>query len=165
MTGPRIVGGEARGKTSLAPAPDKGWRLLGTLGVVFAVVAAADLALAWYPAAFGNPEWEFGTVTSVMGGLPLVAMGLALWFGAAVARGKRGSLRLVSVVLLLLSLVLLAALALYLRRVPGALAGVTDPVIRSGLREAIAKTVLQGLLFPAAFVWMGIKGWRHAALE
>jgi len=112
-----------------------------------------------------TPEWEFGTVTSVLGSLPLPAMGLALWFGAAVARGKRGSLRLVSVVLFLLSLAILAALILYGRRVPAALASVTDPVIRSGLKEAVVKTVLQGLLFPAAFIWMGIKGWQHAASD
>jgi hypothetical protein len=158
-----MVGGKDRGRGVLGPAPETGWRLLGGMGLVFAVVALADLALAWYPANFGNAEWEFGTVTAVLGGLPLLAMGVALLFGAAVARGQEGKLRVVSIVLALFAVLILAMLGLYVRRIPAALAGVTQPEIGEGLREAIVKTVLQGLLYPAAFLWMSVKGWKHVS--
>lgn len=166
MAGPKIlVGREGEAPRVIGPAPEVGWRLLGGAGFAFSVVAAVDLALAWYPLGFGNAEWEFGTVTAVLGNLPLLIMGLGLLFSSAVGRGKAGLLKTISVIWLLLALLVVAMLALHLRRVPEALAAVTDPLVNEGLRESIAKVVLQGVLYPLAFAWMGMKGWRHASSE
>ena len=60
------------------------------MGWLFSVVAAADLVLAWYPTLLGNAEWEFGTATTTLEHLPLLAVGLALVFGSAVAREPGG---------------------------------------------------------------------------
>ena len=166
MTGPKIlVGREVEASRVIGPAPEVGWRLLGGAGFAFAVVAAVDLALAWYPLGFGSAEWEFGTVTAVLGNLPLFIMGLGLLFSSAVGQGKAGLLKTISVIWLLLSLLVLGMLALHVRRVPEALGSVTDPLLNEGLRESIAKVVAQGVLYPLAFAWMGIKGWRHASSE
>jgi len=166
MTGPKIlVGRESEAPKVIGPAPEVGWRLLGGAGFAFAVVAAADLALAWYPMGFGSAEWEFGTVTAVLGNLPLLIMGLGLLFAAAVGRGKAGLLKAISVVWLLLALMVLVMLGLYARRIPEALRVVTEPVLREGIQEGMVKAVVQGVLYPLAFAWMGIKGWRYASTE
>lgn len=163
MTSSRIlIKGDEKNRSALEPAPATGWYLLGGIGLVFAVVALADLVLVWYPARFGDLEWEFGTVTSVLGGLPLFSMGLVLSFGAAVARGNLRLLRIWSVALGFIGVVLLAILLLYLRSIPAALETVTDPVLKVGLQKAILKTVLQGVLYPAAFLWIAKIGWHHA---
>ena len=163
MTAPRIlVKTEGPSRADMAPAPEAGWYLLGGLGLVFAIVAGADLALAWYPAAFGSREWEFGTVSAVLDGLPLFAMGLALSFGAAVARGKIGLLKFWSIVLIVAAVVILGLLGLYARTIPVALASTTDALVKVGLQKAIAKALLQGVGYTAAFLWTGILGWKHA---
>ena len=130
--------------------------------MVFAVVAAADLALAWYPLRFGDAEWEFGTVTAVFGGLPLLTMGLGLSFGAAVARGNLVRLRIVSIVLGVVGVLLLGSMVLYLTTVPVALATETDPLIKTGLNKAILKTSVEGVLYPLCYLWIAMLGWKHA---
>lgn len=166
MTGPKIlVGREGEAPTVLGPAPEVGWRLLGGAGFAFAVVAAADLALAWYPLGFGNAEWEFGTVTAVLGNFPLLIMGLGLLFSSAVGRGKAGLLKAISGLWLVLALMVVAMLALYARRVPEALQVVTEPVLREGIVESMVKVAVQGVFYPLAFAWMGIKGWKYASSE
>lgn len=166
MTGPKIlVGREGQAPRVIGPSPEVGWRLLGGAGFAFAVVAAADLALAWYPTGFGSAEWEFGTVTAVLGNLPLLIMGLGLLFAAAVGQGKAVLLKAISGVWLVLALLVLAMLVLYARRVPEALEVVTDPVLREGIKEGMAKVAVQGVLYPLAFTWMGFKGWKYASSE
>ncbi len=163
MTSSRIlIKTDEKNRHALDPSPATGWYLLGGIGLVFAVVALADLILVWYPARFGDQEWEFGTITTVLDGLPLFSMGLMLSFGAAVAKGNLRLLRIWSVVLGLVGVVLLAILLLYLRSIPLALATVTEPVLKVGLQKAILKTVLQGVLYPTAFFWVAILGWKHA---
>jgi hypothetical protein len=88
-----------------------------------------------------------------------------LVFSSAVGRGKAGLLKVISGLWLFLALMVLAMLALYARRIPEALTVVTDPVLREGIRESMAKVVVQGVLYPLAFAWMGIKGWKYASSE
>ncbi len=162
MTGSRIlIKSDEKNRSTLDPNPESGWYLLGGIGLVFSVVALADLVLAWYPLQFGDAEWEFGTATTVLGGMPLLAMGLGLSFGSAVARGKLGAVRLFAVGFGLLALLLIGVLALYAGTITPALATI-QPALKAGLQKAIIKTVAQGVLYPAAFLWIAITGWKHA---
>ncbi|MBK6420778.1 MAG: hypothetical protein IPI38_14825 [Gemmatimonadetes bacterium] len=162
MTGSRIlIKSDEKNRSTLDPNPESGWYLLGGIGLVFSVVALADLVLAWYPLQFGDAEWEFGTATTVLGGMPLLAMGLGLSFGSAVARGKLGAVRLFAVGFGLLALLLIGVLALYAGTITTALATI-QPALKAGLQKAIIKTVAQGVLYPAAFLWIAITGWKHA---
>lgn len=163
MTASRIlIKTDDKNRASLDPSPDTGWYLLGGIGLVFAVVAGADLALAWYPLKFGDAEWEFGTVTTFFGGLPLLTMGLGLSFAAAVARGNLIRLRMLSIVLGMVGAILLAALVLYLTTLPTALATQMDPLIKTGLNKAILKTSVEGVLYPLCYLWIAVLGWKHA---
>jgi len=163
MTSSRIlIKTDDKNRSALDPSPSTGWYLLGGIGLVFAVVALSDLVLVWYPLRFGDPEWEFGTATSVFGGLPLLTMGLMLALGAAVARGNLRLLQIWSVVLAMIGLALGGVLLMYSRSVPVALEVVTDPILKVGVQKAILKTALQGVLYPTAFLWIAIVGWKHA---
>jgi hypothetical protein len=164
MSTPKVlVQQEAAPRARLDAAPDFGWTLFGWLGVVFTAVGGVDLLLTWYPLHFGNAEWEFGTVSATLDGLPVLSMGLVMLAGTGAARGQRWLLRLMSVVLVVVALVIIGAALLYVTNVPIALKAVTEPAIRTGLKKAIAKASAQSLLYPVAYLWIGWQAWRHAA--
>jgi hypothetical protein len=146
----------------LARAPDFGWHLLGRLGAAFAFIGLFDVLLTWFPAAFGDAEWEFGTVTSSMDSLPVATLGLGLVLGAGVARGKRGLLRGLSIFFVVIGLAIIAAALLYVTEVPLALRAMQDPAMALALKKAIAKTSAQLVLYPLLYIWLGFTAWRHA---
>jgi len=163
MTGSRIlIKSDQKNRVPLDPSPEAGWYLLGGIGLVFAVVSFADLVLSFYPLAIGDAEWEFGTVTTVLDGLPLMTIGLGLALGAMVARGRLAGVKILSVVFALIGLVLVLLTLRYAGHISEALAAVTEPAIKVGLRKGITKTLAQGTLYPIGFFWIGTLGWKHA---
>jgi hypothetical protein len=160
MTEPRVVVGRSD-RHKWAPAPESAWRLAGGLGVLFAIVGGVDLTLTWIPLGFGNAEWEFGTVTSMMDGLPVPTLGLVALAGAGRLRGSRLLARSVAVALALLALWIVGAALLYATTVPLALRAVTDPVIRTGLEKAVIKTAVQCTAYPIGLVWLAVAAWRR----
>ena len=115
-----------------------------------------DVGLVWYPAAFGNAGWEFGSVTAALNGLPLPLMGLALILSGSLAMGRPWQARVV----VLLALVTLAAGVLYGLTVPLALKSVADPIALSGLRKAILRSVVQLLVYPPIVLYLVWRAWR-----
>lgn len=144
-----------------AQAKETGWPFLALVGWLLALVAGMDLALLWFPLGFGNPEWEFGTTTSFMNGLPVLALGLALVMGSAVATGRRRTARSVAFLLVGLVLFVLLAAAMYATTIPLALRAVENPMVRFGLQKAIVKTLVEAALYSAAFGWLAVAGWRR----
>ncbi len=133
-------------------APVGAWTLLATAGWGFLLIGAMDVGLVWYPEAFGNGGWEFGSVTAALNGLPLPVMGLVLVLAGAVARGQRTTARVVQLLSgLLLALVAIMAV-LYVLRVSEALAAVSDPLGLSGLRKAILRSASQMVVYSAVLV-------------
>jgi hypothetical protein len=160
MTEPRVVMGKPSRK-GWAPSARSTWRLLAGLGALFVVVGGADLALTWLPLGFGNPEWEFGTVTSMMDGLPVPTLGLVALVAAGQLGGSRVTSRIGSVLLAVFALWVVAAAILYATTVPLALRAVTEPVIRSGLNKAVIKTALQSVVYPIGLIWLAVAAWRR----
>lgn len=150
----------ARATASVA---EPGWMLLGGMGAAFALIGGLDLALTWYPFNLGNPEWEFGTVTSTLDGMPVYALGLALLLAAGAAGRRPWVVRGAAVLVLLTVLAILAAAFLYATTIPMALKGVENPLMRLGLQKAILKTAAQALVYPVALAWIAVGAWRHAA--
>ena len=163
MDAPRIlVREEQAGKRTWLPAaPDFGWRLLGFVGAVLFISGLLDLALAGYPFMFGNPNWEFGTIGSMLNGLPVPMLGLALLVGAAAARGWTMGLRIWSILALVAAVLILGAAAIWALNLPLAFREVQEPVARLGLKKSVFKTVAQAVLYPVAFGWLGVVGLRH----
>jgi hypothetical protein len=140
-----------------------GWQFLRLIGVAFAVVGGMDLLVAWVPQSFGQPEWEFGTISQTLDGMPVFALGLALVLTAAVVEDNRRLARVLAGVFVGLGVVILLMAVLYLTVVPLALKSVPDPVIRQGLMKAIVKAGTQSVAYPTMFTWVGIKAWRSTA--
>ena len=141
-------------------APLGAWTLLGLVGWVFLVVGGMDVGLVWYPAAFGNPAWEFGSVTAALNGLPLPLMGLALILAAASARGKATVVKVAIGTAALALVGVLGAGVLYGLTAPIAVRSVSEPLASSGLGKAILRSVVQLVAYPVALVVLMVQGRR-----
>ena len=162
----RIVSPNVVRETSAGSLTNEGtshWSLLGGMGTALFLVGMVDLILTWLPFSFGNPEWEFGTVSATLNGMPVPAVGLVLVLSYAYVMRSRWQLRALAVVSVLLAVGVLAAVALYVTDVPLALRSVPDPALRVGLWKAIVKTGLQGVVYPPVFLWLAGNAWRRAA--
>jgi hypothetical protein len=137
--------------------------LVRLVGLALAVVAYGDMVLGVFPLQIGDPQWEFGTVSRLLDSLPLVTMATVLFFAGSVAAGSRAWVRLLGSWSLIFGVILIGALALYALTLPLALDSVSDPLARSGLQRAIAKTLLQGVVYPATFIGLGLYGLRKKA--
>lgn len=158
MTAPRILVREdvKTRQKGAEPAPELGWYLLGGLGLVFALVGGLDILLAWYPPDLGSSEWKFGTVTATLNSFPLLSLGLILLTVAGLARGRTWIVRAMVLVLVLMVVVVIACAALYLPQVGNAMAAVTDPTVKLGLKRAVTKTSVQLVVYALLLSWTAV---------
>lgn len=140
----------------------RAWELLGWVGLVFAAVGLLDVALAWLPPMLGDPQWEFGTISQTLVGLPLPSLGLALFLAAGIARDRRWQVRLAGVAMGALLLLVLASALLYLTVLPLALREVTEPVARTGLLKSTVKSLALLVVYPPLFGGVAYVGWRRS---
>ena len=165
MTAPRILVREETSKTrsrGAEPAPELGWYLLGGLGLVFALVGGLDILLAWYPPDLGNSEWKFGTVTATLNSFPILSLGLILLTVGGLARGRVGLTRTMGIVLALVVVAVIACAALYLPQIGNAMAAVTDPIVKSGLKRAITKTSFQLIAYVVLLGWIALMALKRS---
>ncbi len=158
IPGERSTGGGGR-RPAGRIGSDRLWSVLAWIGFILAAMGAVDVALTWYPVDFGNAEWEFGTVTQSLNGLPTVTMGLALWLVGALVLGRDRLAMVLAMVFVALGVVVAVAALLYATTVPLAV-GSVQGAMRTGLIKAIAKTTAQSILYPLVFVVVGVKGLR-----
>lgn len=151
--------GGRRSRPEEGSHPDPAW-ILGWIGVGLAVVGGLDFLLTWVPLAFGNVEWEFGTVTASFNGLPVVTMGLGLMMYAGLRSGRRWLWWAAAIPLVVLTLVVVAGLAVYLLTLPMALGSTAQGGVRLGLQKAVVKTVAQGVVYPVIYLGLLTKGWK-----
>ena len=161
MPEPKVIVDERnRRKSVLRPEPAQAWKWIGWFGALLALAGLGDFALALIPLRIGVPEWEFGTVASVFSGLPLVTIGLGAVLGAVVARGWRPGIIVSAWFMVLFALVLLAGLGLFVLDIPMALRAVSEEAA-VGIRKAIGKTLLLGVLFPVGYIVAAVAALRH----
>jgi hypothetical protein len=148
VTNPKVMVKESRDPSLRAPmAKEVGWSILGIFGVVFLFAGGIDLALLWYPARLGVPEFEFVTISQFVAGLPVLTTGLvALALVALGTENRRLRLGVGAGVVLMLVL-LFALLVLYVLTVPVALKAQLNPDIRTGVKKSILKTTVQFLTY------------------
>lgn len=162
MTTPKVLMDTQKKGSGMAAHPERGWQAAAWLGGLLAVVGLGDFVLAFIPTAFGTPEWEFGTVASVFAGLPLPTLGLALLLGSAYARGKRKTVLALGTLLTLLAVIFGAMLVwMFLSNVPIALKSGAQGDVLLGLKKAIAKTTMLGVVFVAAYLVAGVQAIRN----
>jgi hypothetical protein len=150
----------ATSRSSLRASPD-GWSALGLIGAAFLLLGLLDIALGWYPTAFGNLEWEFGTISGSLNALAIPMLGVYLMLASAVARGDRRMGRMVAVIMGVLLITLLALGVVYLTVVPVALKSVaSNALVALGMKKAVVKALSLGVV-DVALLSVGLrKGWR-----
>lgn len=144
----------------LEVAPTVVWTVIGGLGLAVAVIGWTDLALLWYPLNFGSPEWEFGTISAHLDGMPLATVGFGLALVGVLNRGWRIPARTLAVVSFLISAALFAVFLIYLLDIPIALRGVRvelQPIIKKG----IVKATVFAVTYMALYGWLGWYVWRN----
>ena len=144
--------------------PDTAWRIAGIAGVLFLAVGGIDALLVWYPLDFGSPEWEFGSVTAALNGLPVPVIGLVLIAVSALQRGNLVLARAAGGAMMLLCLACLGGAVLYGTNVPIALNAVTTdvPTARIGLQKSIVKSIVQLVFFPGGLFLMSLYTFKKA---
>lgn len=142
------------------PDPATAWRWVGWIGGALALAGLMDFALAWYPPAFGRPEWRFATVAQVFAGLPLVAIGLVGLLGAGLALGRSWLLIGSGVLLALSALAILVSLALFVMVIPLALRS-AEGMASAGINKLIVKTLWLGLVFGSGFAGAAVAAFRQ----
>jgi hypothetical protein len=132
------------------------------LGFALFAVGGSDLLLSWIPARFGNPEWEFGTISAALNGMPAPLMGLTLLLVAALENESAVWARLLSVIMLVWAVALIGLAVIYGLTIPLAAKGFEVPNIGLGLKRAIGKSLVQLVVYPVALLWLGIRGLKLA---
>ena len=158
QTGP-VIPGLVR---TIGPAPQRAWRMLGWIGLVFLVMGFVDIALGWYPLAFGNPEWEFGTISGSLNAFALPILGIYLIAASAVARGARKTAKVAALFMGILAGTLFALTIIFLTVIPMAANGVRgNALLTLGMQKAIAKAI--GLLVSYGLLLIGgaVVGWTE----
>ena len=144
----------------------QGWRLVGWLGLALIIMGGADILLAWYPPAFGRPEWEFGAITATLNGLALPVLGAFLLLGALIANRHPLPARILSGVMLACVVGLLILAFTYVTVVPLALNSVSDsPQLAAGMRKAVVKASILLGVYSTLMVIGGVVGWRSPTFE
>lgn len=151
--------------TQLASAQLKGWAILGWLGMGYLIMSVIDLALGWYPVRFGQPEWEFGTISATIAGLAIPTLSLYLMLASAFARERANLIKGIAVAMIVIAVFLAVLFILYLTAVPLALRAVSNnPIIHLGMQKSIIKSLTLFLGYEALFILGAIKGLRRRAV-
>jgi hypothetical protein len=137
------------------------WRSASWFGALLMLVGLADMALVWYPLRPGNPSWEFGAVDLSFSTLPVLTIGFAALLAATVALGRLRFAMLLGVISILIALVCMGGYLLFLSDVPLALRN-SPPEILFGVKKAIFRNSIFGVLFSGAYLAAGIATLRHA---
>lgn len=143
------------GRKSHRIEPQRGWRVLGLFGLLLAVVGLVDVLLYLYPPAFDSPEWEFGTVTAMLSGLPLPSIGFGALGAWALVQGGRVSRIALGVVFFAMVALIAGAYLLFLLNVPLALSASDGPQ-GPAITRAIVRTTVMGAGFGAAYLIGGV---------
>jgi hypothetical protein len=127
--------------------------------MAFLLLGGVDVGLTWYPTDFGNREWEFGTVTASFNGMPILILGLTLVLIAGAMARRRWWALGSGVVAAGLTVFVLAAMGLWATNVPLALESV-DAAILTGMKKALVKTSVQGVVFTVILAVIAYQGFR-----
>lgn len=160
-----LVGGEQE-EQRRAPIPSEpafAWTVVAITGLAIAIVGWTDLVLLWYPLHFGNTQWEFGTISAHLDGMPLGTIGFALLAAGAIGRKSRRLARVLALAATLVVVGLLAMSLFYLLDVPLALR--TAPDARILLVKAMVKAGAFSITYTVLYAWLARSLWRSSRVE
>lgn len=149
---------------------DVAWILIAG-GLVLSLSGWVDILLFYYPAQFGQNEWEFGTIAQTFDALPLPMMATVLLaLGVRARGGHRIWPRGLAVLCALVALCLVGLLVIFVLDVPIAWKAMTgvpgpaqaqaSPAVVSGIKRGIAKVAAFGVGYVSAYTALAIGLWR-----
>jgi len=154
-----------------SPRPESGlqrdaWSLIGWLGIVLVILGFVDIGLGLYPTAFGNSEWEFGTLTGILNGFALPTMGFYLLLASFIAGGKRVAARVTSLLMIVVVVALVVLGLLYATGIPLALKSVAgNALLTLGIKKALVKAGVLLVGYLSLYVLGAVRGWRSARVN
>jgi hypothetical protein len=151
----------AEGRFRLRDSDATSASLLVAIGSAFAVVGLADLALLWTPLRFGNPAWEFATLSQTFTNVPMAGLGLLLMAYGLVRHPHSSALsvRVAAVVFLLVAAILAALGMLYVTVAPEVLRQAA-PETADAVGRTIIKNAVEVIAYPLVFAAIGVFLWR-----
>jgi len=156
LNAPRIFASAGEPKKPRPIDSSQTWYLLGWTALAFLLVGGVDFALTWYPPDFGNREWEFGTVTASLNGMPILLLGISLLLGASLRTGRRWWAVLALVASLVMLLWVVVGAVLWATNIPLALRSVPDQ-LALGIKKSLVKTVVQSLVYPLILAFLMVR--------
>jgi len=139
------------------------WPLLFVAGAVFTIVGWGEVLLIWFPLHFGDPDWEFTTITRTFDLLPLGTVGLTLLGAAIIARGGHPApIKILAWVFVALMVCVVLSSTDYLYRLPDQWQRLADPDRPEGSRRVIVKTLFYMLSFSVAYAAAARVLWHTA---
>ncbi len=164
---PILITQPGKPKHEAKPGPPVG-RLALVAGIFIIIVGWVDILVGWFPLGFGSPEWEFGTVSATVDGLPLSTLGLVATLLGASASGSRWGLWTASVWAAWVLVVLMVAAVFYALTVPVALGALGPAGLQATLGRAVVKTSTLLAVYMCFYGWMelhAIRGLRGLELR
>lgn len=135
------------------------WKMLFVLGLGVAMIGSVDVALLLYPARLSSLDWEFGTISGIVDGLPLITIGLGVMTASAVARGWVRGRRLMIGVTLILAVLIALMVVVFVLDIPAVLRAV-DPAMKQSIKKAMFKTTVIGFFYVVLYATLGMWTWR-----
>jgi uncharacterized membrane protein YqjE len=158
VTNPRVIVKEDRDQpVRVVFEEGVAWSILRIFGVIFIFAGGIDLALLWYPARLGLPEFEFVTISQFVAGMPVLTTGLVALALVALGTENRRLRVGVGVVVVLMLVLLFALLVLFALTVPVALKANLNPDIRTGVKKSIVRTTVQFATYGLGYLALGWK--------
>jgi uncharacterized membrane protein len=115
MSGPQVIVGQNRPRDEPSRVdPLLGWSAVRTLAILFVLAGLTDIAIAFYPPNFSEKAWRFGVLSGVIGGLPVLSLGLTGGLVAAISLKAQRTTKVLGLANGVLALLILVGLVLFL---------------------------------------------------
>ena len=150
-------------KARFQPDLPLAWVFVLVVGGGLALVGVIDVGLLFTHARWASLDWEFGTVSAMIDGMPLITIGCGAMAAATVARGWHVGRKLLAPVFVLITLGVLASLVVFLLDVPPALKAM-DPLMRPLVMKVILKTGTMGATYVVVYSLLAALTWRRRRL-
>lgn len=149
MGGPQVIVGQNRPAHEPSRIdPILGWSAIRTLAILFVLAGLVDIAVAFYPPRFSEKAWLFGVLGGVLGGLPVLSLGLAGGLIAAISLKAQKTTKVLGLLNLLLAVLILIALVLFLGAIGEVRRNAAVELLPTITKNTV-RTVFSGLLFLA----------------
>lgn len=135
------------------------WQMFFVVGLGLALVGMVDAAMLLVPANPSSLDWEFGTIGSMIEGLPLITMGLGCMAASSTASGWAWTRRTLILMLVVLALVVAAGVVLFSLDVPPVLRA-ANPQLHLSIKKVAFKTAVMGLMHLSMYVILTVWIWR-----